>query len=317
MSAGPPPESDGTVVGAAVGGRRPAPAGARPAVTGAWIASALISALPAIAFIEIIGTIPAWLWIAQVSVAVLLFAATFVLRGLKPLRRFAVVMAAFLLLLQALPLTDLTWQPLQALFGATAFDERMQSEQTGKLVVTLAMIGLLYVLGYRRRDFFLAAGNLTAPIRPAPVLGFPGADSWRRFGLIWGFGIAGALTVVQYAIARPTASDLAAIVPMLPAILFYAALNAFNEEMTYRAPMLATLEPAVGSTQAIWLSASLFGVAHYFGTPGGLLGAVLSVFMGWILSKAMAETRGLFWAWWIHFLSDVVIFAFIALTLVG
>ena len=83
MSAGPPPESDRIVVGAAVG--------ARPAVTGAWIASALISALPAIAFIEIIGTIPAWLWIAQVSVAVLLFAATFVLRGLKPLRRFAVV----------------------------------------------------------------------------------------------------------------------------------------------------------------------------------------------------------------------------------
>jgi len=31
----------------------------------------------------------------------------------------------------------------------------------------------------------------------------------------------------------------------------------------------------------------------------------------------MVETRGLFWAWWIHFLSDVAIFFFIAVTLIG
>ena len=85
--------------------------------------------------------------------------------------------------------------------------------------------------------------------------------------------------------------------------------------MTSRAPMPATLEPAVGSSQALWLSAVSFGIAHYFGTPGGLTAAALSVFMGWILGKAKTETRGLFWAWWIHFLSDVVIFVFIALAL--
>jgi hypothetical protein len=38
--------------------------------------------------------------------------------------------------------------------------------------------------------------------------------------------------------------------------------------------------------------------------------------MGLILGKAMLETRGLFWAWWIHFLSDVAIFSFLALALV-
>ena len=94
-----------------------------------------------------------------------------------------------------------------------------------------------------------------------------------------------------------------------------SALNAFSEEMTYRAPMLATLEPVVGGRHALWQAAVFFGVAHYFGIPGGLVGAVLSIFMGWMLSKAMLETRGLFWAWWIHFLSDVVIFSFIALGL--
>ena len=29
----------------------------------------------------------------------------------------------------------------------------------------------------------------------------------------------------------------------------------------------------------------------------------------------MVETRGLFWTWWIHFLSDVAIFAFLAMAL--
>jgi hypothetical protein len=83
---------------------------------------------------------------------------------------------------------------------------------------------------------------------------------------------------------------------MLPSILFYAALNAINEEMTYRAPMLATLEPMAGSRQALWNSVFFFGIAHYFGTPGGILRGLLSIFMGWILGKGMFETRGLFWS---------------------
>ncbi len=105
------------------------------------------------------------------------------------------------------------------------------------------------------------------------------------------------------------------MLPVLPSILFYAALNAFNEEMTYRAPMLAALEPVGGSRQALWMAAYFFGIAHYFGTPGGILGGIVSIFMGWILGKGMLETRGLFWTWWIHFLSDVAIFAFLTLAL--
>jgi hypothetical protein len=30
----------------------------------------------------------------------------------------------------------------------------------------------------------------------------------------------------------------------------------------------------------------------------------------------MVETRGLFWAWWIHFLADIAIFTLLATTLV-
>jgi uncharacterized protein len=31
-------------------------------------------------------------------------------------------------------------------------------------------------------------------------------------------------------------------------------------------------------------------------------------FLAWLLGKSMLETKGLFWAWFIHFLPDAVIF---------
>jgi hypothetical protein len=81
------------------------------------------------------------------------------------------------------------------------------------------------------------------------------------------------------------------------------------------APMLATLEPVGGNKNALWMAAYFFGGAHYFGTPGGIIGGLLSIFMGWILGKGMVETRGFFWAWWIHWLSDIAIFIFLTITL--
>jgi membrane protease YdiL (CAAX protease family) len=264
---------------------------------------------------ELFGSIPSWLAAAQAGVVVGFIVVALAAPRLRPLWRFGVTAGALLLFTWTAGAVSLEIPGVLPMPGATPFDARMQAEQLEKLALALAMIGVLLLLRRRPRDFFLTRGDLTAPIRPVPLLGFPKPDSWRRFGLIWGFGIAAALAVVQWLLLRPTPSALVALLPVVPGILLYAALNAFSEEMAYRAPMLATLEAAVGGRNALWQSAVFFGVAHYFGIPGGLIGALLSIFMGWMLSKAMLETRGLFWAWWIHFLSDVVIFTFVALAL--
>lgn len=281
----------------------------------AWGVTLLISTLPEIAWIELTGSSPAWLTEAKISLLLILGILTFVWQPIRPLRNFFLVMFAFFGLMELSLRFNFTFAPLQALFGNTVFDDRMQAEQTGKLAVSLVMIIVLLGLGYKRRDFFLTRGNLRAPIEPVRLLGFPKPDPWPVFGLQWGFYIAIALAVVQYIGLRPSGDMMLKVVPILPSILFYAALNAFNEEITYRAPMLATLEPVSGSKQALWLSAYFFGIAHYFGTPGGLIGGMLSIFMGWILGKGMVETRGLFWTWWMHFLSDVAIFTFLTAAL--
>lgn len=289
--------------------------GSPAAIRVAWIALCLASSIPAIVFAELTGAVPPWLWVVQLVVVAAVLGASLLHRAARRLWRFAVVLIALLLLLQVAPLLHPVWMPLQALLGGSPFDARMQPEQTAKVATSVVMVGLLLLLGLKRRDFFLAVGSLRAPIKPAPLLGFPHRDPWYRFGLIWGFGIAFALFAVPYVMIRPSGEDLLVVVPAVPSIVVYAAVNALNEEVTYRAPLLATLEPAVGSTQAMWQTAVFFGVAHYFGTPGGLMGAALAVFMGWILSKAMVETRGLFWPWFIHFLRDVAIFVFLALDL--
>lgn len=280
-----------------------------PAV--AWGTTLAMSALPAIAFSVVSGRVPAWLLPGQVALAAAVVGVTIWTR-VRALRRFAVVMVAMPVLLLLTSRWDLGGS-VPLLFGQSGFAVRMQEEQIEKLIVAAGMIGVLLMLGLSRRDFFLRVGDVSAPMRPVRLLGFPHSDPWWRFGLIWGCGIASALAVVQFLIVRPSAAQVASIVPLLPAILLFAALNAFSEEMTYRAPMIATLGPAVGGQQALWQSAVLFGVAHYFGIPGGLSGAVLAIFMGWILGKAMRETRGLLWPWFIHFLSDVSIFVFLAM----
>ena len=282
----------------------------------AWGATILISSLPDIAFDQLAGGVPAWLRFTKMGLLLALGLASFIWKPLRPLRNYFIVMLAFFGLFELLPKINFTLPFLQNLFGHNVFDVRMQAEQTGKLAVSFAMIIILLLLGYKRRDFFLARGDLRAPIEPVRLLGFPKSEPWPWFGLLWAFNIAAALAVAQYLGLRPGGAVLLKVLPILPSIMFYAALNAFNEEITFRAPMLATLEPVGGSKQALWMSAYFFGIAHYFGTPGGIIGGILSIFMGWILGKAMVETRGLFWAWWIHFLSDVAIFFFLTASLI-
>lgn len=281
----------------------------------AWGITLLVSTLPDIAWVKLAGNMPVWITFAKMGLLLVLALTAFIWRPLRPLRNYFIVLLAFFGLSELRPHINFALPAMQAVFGSSVFDVRMQAEQTGKLAVAFAMIATLLVLGYKRRDFFLALGDLCAPIDPVPVLGFPKPDPWPRFGLQWAIYIAVALAALQYFGLRPSSDVLLKVVPILPCIMFYAAVNAFNEEITYRAPMLATLETVGGSKHALWMSAYFFGIAHYFGTPGGIWGGIASIFMGWILGKGMVETRGLFWSWWIHFLSDIAIFSFITVAL--
>jgi hypothetical protein len=292
-----------------------APHSSRTLIGVAWGTTILASTLPEIVLIQLTPSSFEWLTYAKLGLLVALILVSLAWKPLRPLRNYFIALVAFFGLNWLRLRINFTIPGLQALFGNSVFDSRMQAEQTGKLAMSSAMIGLLLLLGYSRLQLYLTRGNVRAAIRPVPLLGFPKADPWWRFGLQWGVYIAGALVLLQYLTLRPAGGVLVKVLPILPSILFYAALNAINEELFYRVPSLATLENVVGGRQALWMSTYFFGIAHYFGTPGGLPGGIASMFMGWILGKGILETRGLWWSWWIHFLSDVAIFTFLTASL--
>ena len=79
--------------------------------------------------------------------------------------------------------------------------------------------------------------------------------------------------------------------------------------------MLAPVYQVIGKGQAMALTAVFFGLAHYGG--GGLLAELpnmgMIAFLGWWMAKSMIETRGFVWAWFIHFVNDIPVFAFLAI----
>ncbi len=163
----------------------------------AWAVVLVISLVPDIAWTELTHAGVQWFTVGKMALLAVLALLAIGWKPLRPLRAFFIAMFAFFGLFTAVAHINFTVPAMQALFGGSVFDGRMQAEETGKLAVSLAMIAVLLVLGFKRRDLFLTAGQLRAPITPVRLLGFPKPDSWTWFGLQWSFYIVIGLAVVQ------------------------------------------------------------------------------------------------------------------------
>jgi hypothetical protein len=193
-----------------------------------------------------------------------------------------------------------------------SFNIYMIAEQSLNLMVTLVIIAALFILKKARAAFFLVKGDTRAPAEPVKWLGIKD-EKWNLLGRNFAIIISlGTLTFLVLA-GRPPLGMVVRALPFLPAVLLAAALNALNEEMTYKASFLSVLEDVVGKHQALWLMAAYFGIGHFYGVPYGIIGVLMAGFLGWFLGKSMLETRGLWWAWFIHFWQDVLIFSFLAI----
>ena len=279
----------------------------------AWVIMLSVSLLSNVLLHELAGGTPPWLGWAKIGLLGALVAATFFWDALRPLRHFILILLAIFVSEEVVSRLTGTARWQGWFDGSNApFTLNMLGIQLGRLIVSLLVIAALLFLGYRRRDFFLVPGQLDAPITPVRWLGFPEPDPWTNFGGQWSLYIGLGTLLFLILGARTSWEAFAQVAPMFPMILILATMNAFNEEMTYRASMLAGLEPTIGSRPALWIAAIFFGIGHYFGVPYGIIGVVMSSFLGWMLGKAMVETRGFFWAWFIHFIQDVLIFSFMA-----
>jgi hypothetical protein len=287
----------------------------KPLVVTAWVFLLLASLLPLVFLQEILHLTVTEQLRYTISIVVLLagLALTFLWSAIRPLRPFFVL---FLVLIGAQWIVYTKVDTL-ALYpnwlNHPSFNVYMLAEQSLNLMVMLAVIAALFILRKRASAFFLTKGDTNAPAEPVNLLGIKEGDRWKKVGLTFAFFISLGTLAFLFLAGKPPLDMLVRVLPFIPAVLLAAMVNAFTEEVAYKASFLSVLEDVVGKNHALWLMAAYFGIAHFYGIPYGIIGVLLATFLGWFLGKSMLETRGLWWAWFIHFWQDVWIFLFLAI----
>lgn len=276
---------------------------ARQSVLLAWAAMLFMSRLPQIVLKEFfaLDVHYGW-WLA--ATAVLLIAATFVWSPARPLRGYFLIMAAIALFTSLLdtPIRGSaawqSWFSLEKGWIISFFGERLLL-----VVEALAIILVLHLTGLKRADFFLAKGNLVTPAVRLPTL------------LTLGLAALFALGLTRL---MPPPPGWSQVLPWLPAILLFALMNAFGEEMVYRAAPLSQLVPVISQGHANWITAVWFGLGHFYGGfPSGPLGAAQAALVGLLFGKAMLATRGIVLPVLLHMLVDTIIYLFVAMAAVA
>ena len=178
------------------------------------------------------------------------------------------------------------------------------------LCLGISAIALVAIRVITKQKFeFLRFGNWSAPAQEIKFLGVKKGESWARVGLTFAIVVSVATAAFMYFGFSVTFTDISAA--MWATALFLALplsiMNSLNEELVTRWSVVEGLRGTQFFKFAPVISAAIFGTAHYFGTPGGFVGVLMAGFLGWLLSKSIQDTRGIGWAWLIHFLQDVII----------
>jgi membrane protease YdiL (CAAX protease family) len=275
----------------------------------AWVGTLALSSLLEVVLVEAIGInappMP-WIWLSLAALLVLLAGAW---EPARPLRGYFIVMLAVIAATYlVIPLLS-DWSGVENGSGIVWVLEN----KTILFAVALGMAGFLVVgLHQRPKDVFLTPGNLRAP-SSVRLPGMRRPVSWAVLGTIATVLLFLGFATQMWLEGAFPGDAIQRLLRVAPLVVASAALNAFGEEVIFRAGPLAFLYRIVGSTQAILMTSVWFGLAHYYGgVPPGPAGAIQSGALALLLGKAMLATKGLGWPLIIHFAIDVVVFASIA-----
>jgi hypothetical protein len=170
----------------------------RGLLTGAWVITLLVSELPNIILHYLQVTEPGWLLWGKIGFLAGCLALSLAVKALRRLWQFLLVFLGYHLLFSAA--ADWFWQSdwFQAWFSRQdSWAVRQFADQLKELGVTALMLLLVWAIQRRPARFFLAKGQLDAPLEPVRWLGIKSGESWKKFGWIFSaVMMAGALTFV-------------------------------------------------------------------------------------------------------------------------
>jgi membrane protease YdiL (CAAX protease family) len=279
-----------------------------------WASVLLASGVPEIVCHEFGVGVGLWLSLGELVLILILAMVAARVHPIKNLVGFMLAVAAL----------KLGWDIVVPWIEASTFFKSIAShfEWSGRFFLSraLRLVGLVFLLltligsNLTRRDLFMAVGNWRAPVQPEPFLPLRRPFSWAGFtvALLLVFDVV--LPLFLYFTLHPDMDRAHVLIMVLPCAIATSAMNAANEEFQYRSVLLARLKNLVSPKEAALLTAVLFGVGHFFGEPTRWGGILMAGIAGWIWAKSMIETRGFACAFTSHFVQDMVIFGFLALS---
>ncbi len=284
----------------------------------AWVVMLIVSDLPDVLIAWLGGAVPSWMFWAKAAFLAVFFVLTRINKAIRPLWQYAMVLFTLFL---ALGLTSLlratVWFQGHFNYRGVSYFTGFTALMVLDILVALAVIVVLRLIKGDRKAFFLAKGRMDAPIEPIRWLGIKAGGSWKNFGWIFAGAAALAVFVPTIIAIAPSGATWLYALPLIPAAVLFAAVNAFTEEAYFRSSILSTLHEVIGKTHTLLITLVFFGLSHWlYGSPSGLVGFVMTGFLAWIMGRSMLETKGIAWPWIIHFAPDVVIFMSYALLFV-
>jgi hypothetical protein len=180
------------------------------------------------------------------------------------------------------------------------------------LRLTPALLILLFLFATKRKraDFFLIKGDIHASVERSRILRTKNHEPWVKIASIFAAVFVVGTIIFLFGASEIQWNQFIMNWPLIPVAILVALMNGFNEEFTLRAAPLGELEPSIGKSDSLLVTTAYFGLGHYYGVPSGVIGVILSGFLGWLLGKSMLETRGFLIAWMVHFITDIPIFLF-------
>jgi membrane protease YdiL (CAAX protease family) len=276
----------------------------------AW-AIVLLLTVPEIILRAFMRVDTSWMLLARIGLLAGSFALTFVWPLVRPLRGMLVVFLVIYVVEAWLFLIAIPQSPIYRDLVGDDANLAFFAERLLRIGAVVVMFVVLLLMGFTRRDLYLAVGDLRATATPTRLKIPHRPEPWTTFGRNYAIISVGLLLFFLIPAFQPSLANFSVGLLLFAAVC--AAMNSFAEEFLYRAALIPQVLPLFGKGATLLLVPAWFGLAHYFGVPNGLTGVLLAGIGGWFFAKSMIETRGIAWAWFLHFLADFTVYLLLLL----
>jgi membrane protease YdiL (CAAX protease family) len=272
----------------------------RSALIPLWILVAVVSAFSELACHVAFGVVPDWLLWLRIATLVIVLAIGRVSSRARPLRAFCAAYLFQLVVVALLRSARLSsaYQSVVAERGFVGSQLFLQS-----VWITAWVPAIVWMRRHRDR-FYLRLGNLGAKVDLTKTRVSSTPLRWSSLGPL----CAIVSVLCAWIFVRETGSSAPAASSLVPWAVLFSAINAFGEEVVNRNLLVGALKTDFSPAQAVLVSAAIFGVEHWRGLPGGLVGFLMTFALAFVAGRAMVDTKGTFWSWLMHAAPDCVLF---------